>query len=66
MPGDGVGELVRVAGVIREANHFVALVVMSKHHEAVAKRRLRGLDAHGHVVVGQTEIRLGQRLPLAD
>ena len=63
---DRVGELERVAGVVGELDHFVALVVMAEDDEAIAERRARRRNAQRHLVVGQPEIRLGQRLPLVD
>ena len=66
MLGDRVGELERVAGVVGELDHFVALVVMAEDDEAVAERRARRRDAQRHLLVRQTEIRLRQRLALAD
>ena len=63
---DRVGELERVAGVIGELDHFVALVVVAEDDEPIAERRARRCDAQRHLLVGQTEIRLRERLPLAD
>ena len=64
--GNRAGELERVAGVVGEANDFVALVVMAEDDEAFTKRRPRGGNAQRHLLVGQPEIRLWERLPLVD
>src|SRR5688500_3488713 len=66
MFGDGVGELERIAGVVGEADHFVALIVMAEDHQPVAERGLRRLDAERHLLVRQPEIGLRKRLSLAD
>ena len=60
------GELERVAGVVGELDHLVALVVVAEDDEAAAERRPGGGDARVHLLVGQTEIALRQRLALAD
>ena len=59
-------ELERVAGVVGELDHLVALVVMAEDDEPVAERRFRRGDARVHLLVRQAEIALGQRLPLGD
>ena len=64
--GDGPGELQRVADEVGELDHLVALVVVAEDDEAVAERLLRGGDPRVHLVVGQTQVALGQRLALAD
>ena len=66
MLGDCVGELERVAGVIRELDDFVALVVMAQDHEAFAEGGARRRNAQRHLVVRQTEVRLWERLPLTN
>ena len=55
-----------VADVVRELDHLVALVVMAEDDQARAQRRLRGGDAAIELLVGQTEISLGERLALRD
>src|SRR6185436_15030329 len=64
--GDGAGELERVADEIGELDHFVALVVVPEDDEAIAERSLRRGDPFVHLVFGQAEILLRQRLSLAD
>ena len=59
-------QLQRVAGVVGELDDLVALVVMAEDDDAVAERRFGRRDPGVHLVVGQTEISLGERLPLAD
>ena len=66
MRADLPRELVRVAGVVGELDHFVALVVMPEDDEPAAERRLGGGDARVHLLVGQAEVALGQRLALGD
>ena len=63
---DVLGELVRIAGVVGELDHFVALIVMPENDEATAERRLRRGNPRVHFLVGQTDIPLRQRLPLGD
>jgi hypothetical protein len=63
---DLLSELVGVAGVIRELDHFVALVVMAEDHETTAELCFGCGDPAVHLLVSQSEILLGQRLPLAD
>ena len=63
---DRAGELERIAGVIGEANHFIALVVVAEDHEAVAERGAGGGNAQRHLLVGQPEVGLRQRLALVD
>ena len=62
--GDLARQLERVAGVVGEPDHLVALVVVAEDDEAVAERGARGGDAQLHLLVRQTEIGVGQRLPL--
>ena len=64
--GDLAREPERVAGVVGELDHFVALIVVAEDDEPVAERRARRGDARVHLRVGQAEILLGQRLPLGD
>ena len=56
----------RVADVVGELDHFVALVVMAEDDQPAAERRLRGGDAAIELLVGQTKIPLGERLALRD
>jgi hypothetical protein len=63
---DLAGELERVAGVVCELDHFVALIVMPENHEPGAERRPGAGNADIHLLVGQTEIPLRQRLPFGD
>ena len=64
--GGGARELQRVADVVGELDHLVALVVMAEDDDALAERRLRGGDARVHLVVRQAQISLRERLALAD
>ena len=59
-------ELVGVAGVVGELDHLVALIVMAEDDEPAAERRLGRGDAAVHLLVGQAEIPLRQRLALGD
>ena len=52
---DLTGQLVGVAGVVGEGDHFVALIVMSEDHEASAERGLGRRDATVHLLVGEPE-----------
>ena len=45
MPADLARKLEGVAGVIREFDHFIALVVMPEDHHAAAERRLGGAQS---------------------
>ena len=64
--GDRIRELERVAGVVGELDDLVTLVVMAEDHESLAERGARRRDAQRHLVVGQAEIGLGERLPLVN
>ena len=64
--GDLAGQAERVAGIVGELDHLVALVVMAEDHQPIAERRARGRDASVHLGVRQAEILLGQRLALGD
>ena len=66
VPADLARELEGVAGVVGERDHFVALVVMAEDHEPPAERRLRGRNAARHLLVGEAEVSLGQRLAFRD
>ena len=66
MAADLLGELVGVAGVIGELDHFVPLVMVSEDHKPPAELGLRRGNPTVHVLVCQTEIRLGKRLALRD
>ena len=66
VPAHLPGELVRIAGVVGELDDLVALVVMSENHEAPAELCARYGNPPIHFLIGQTDIPLGQRLPLAD
>ena len=66
MPADLPRELERVAGVVGELDHLVALIVMAEDDQPAAERRLGGGDADVHLLVGQAEIPLRQRLALGD
>ena len=59
-------ELQRVAGVVGELDDLVALVVVPEDHEPLAERLLGGRDARVHLVVGEAEVALRERLALAD
>ena len=60
------GEAERIAGVVGELDHLVALIVMAEDDQPAAERRLRRRDAAVELLVGQTEIALGERLALRD
>ena len=62
----GLRQLQRVADVVGELDDFVALVVVAEDDEAFAERLLGCSDPRVHLVVGQTEVAVGQRLALAD
>jgi hypothetical protein len=64
--GGRARELQRVAREIGELDHFVALIVVSQDDEAAAERLFRGGDPRVHLVVRETQVLLGNRLPLAD
>src|SRR4029453_4107051 len=53
----------RVAGVVGETDDLVALVWVTKDHEPVAERASRIRDTYVHLVIGETEVLLGKRLP---
>ena len=59
-------ELERIAGVVGELDHLVALIVMAEDDEPPAERRFRRRDAAVHLLVGEAEVALGQRLALGD
>ena len=59
-------ELPRVADVVGELDDLVALVVMAEDHEPPAERPARGGDAAIHLLDGEAEVAVRQRLPLAD
>ena len=63
---DLAGQPERVAGVVGELDHFVALIVMAEDDQPGAERRLGRGDAAVELLVGQTEISLGERLALRD
>ena len=62
----GARELQRVAGEVGELDHLVALVVMAEDDDALAERRLGGGDPRVHLVVGEAQVFLRERLALAD
>ena len=64
--GRGARELQRVAGEVGELDDLVALIVVAEDDERVAERRLRRRDPRVHLVVGQAQVVLGERLALAD
>jgi hypothetical protein len=66
MFGDFARELEGVASVVRKTDDFVALVVMAEDHEPLAERGPGSCDAQLHFVVGQTQVRLWERLPLVE
>ena len=59
-------ELQRIPGVIGELDDLVPLVVVAQDHHPLTERALGGRDARVHLIVGEAEILLGERLPLAD
>ena len=63
---DALRELPRVAGVVGELDHLVALVVVAEHDETLAERRPRRRDPAVHLLDRQAEVALRERLPLAD
>ena len=64
MLGDLARELERVAGVVGEPDHLVALIVVAEDDEAIAERARAPRRCALHLLVRQAEITLGQRLPL--
>ena len=66
LPRGVLRELQRVAGVVGELDDLVALIVMAEDDHAVAERAPRRGDADVHLGVGQTEVRIRQRLPLVE
>ena len=50
---DVMGELVRIAGVIGELDHFVALIVVAENDEAASELRFGSRNAGVHFLVGQ-------------
>ena len=66
MVADALRRLPRVAGVVGELDHLVALVVVAEDDEALAERRPRRRDPAVHLLDGQAEVALRERLPLAD
>ena len=60
------GQTKGVAGVVGEADHLVALVVVAQHQEPLAEGGLGRPDAPVHLLVGQAQVLLWQRLPLTD
>jgi hypothetical protein len=59
-------ELEGVAGVVGEPDHLVALVVMAEDHQPAAEPLFGGGEAGVHLLVGQPEIPLGERLALTE
>ena len=59
-------ELQRVAGQVGVLVHVGALIVMPENHQALAERVLGRRNARVHLVVGEAQVRLRERLPLAD
>jgi hypothetical protein len=59
-------ELQRVADVVGELDHLVALIVVAQDHAALAQRGLRLRDPGVELVVREAEIALGKRLTLSD
>jgi len=66
MLADLLRQLEGIAGVVGELDDFVALVMMTEDDQPRAERAFGGGDAQVHVLVGQTEVRVRQRLALAD
>ena len=64
--GGLAGETERVADVVGELDHLVALIVMAEDDQPAAERRLGRRDATVELLVGQTEIALRKRLALGD
>ncbi len=64
--GGRARELQRVADEVRELDDLVALIVMPEDDQPVAELRLGFSDPRIHLVVGETEVSLRERLPLAD
>ena len=64
--GRRAGELQRVADVIGELDHFVALIVMPEDDDAFAERRFCSRDAGIELIVRKAEKAFRQRLALAD
>src|SRR5215203_5874921 len=66
MLGNLAGQSERIADIIRELDHLVALIVLAQNNEARAERRFRGSDAGVELFVRQAKVALGERLALAD
>jgi hypothetical protein len=66
MGADLARQLERVAGVVGELDHFVALVMMAEDDETAAEPRFRRGDARVHFVIGETEVFLRERLTLRE
>ena len=64
MSVDLLSELVRVAGVVGELDDLITLIVMAEDNQPAAERGSGGRDARVHLRIGQTDVALGQRLPL--
>src|SRR5262249_12278168 len=56
----------RVADVVGELDDLVSLIVMSENDEPTTERRAGRGNPMVHLLVGQTDIARGERLPLAD
>ncbi len=63
---DLAGEAERVADVVGELDHLIALVVMAEDDQPIAERRPRSRDAAIELFVRQAKIPLGERLALRD
>ena len=66
LAGGGARELQRVAGEVGELDDLVALIVMAEDHQALAERLLGRRNPRVHLVVGEAQVVLRERLPLAD
>ena len=58
------GELERIAGVVGEADHFIALVVVAENNQAVAESGPGRANAQRHLLVLKIEVGVRQRLAL--
>ena len=63
---DLFGELVGIAGVVRELDDLVALIVVTEDDEAAAKRCPGRGNPQVHLLVGERDVALRQRLPLGE
>src|SRR3989442_12923705 len=59
-------EVIKFAGVVGELDDFVALIMMAEDHHSAAELRLSRGDAALHLLAGEAEVPVGQRLAFRD